>query len=176
MEPNAFEELNQRYNKCDKKPCLCPSGVAFNSKGRKGYNESISSIITYMFLNYFFFRDWKIIRCGGCASTAVHMKCEGLTNLTYRCSTCVRVLRGIGTSSANPGIQPWINNYIDCLICFASLKSMQDLKLHIKSYHPDEIDAVVDVEDIESTDDNDNKEVCATADTTQSQKSTRKSN
>ncbi len=137
-----------------------------------------------MFLNYFFFRDWKIIRCGGCASTAVHMKCEGLTNLTYRCSTCVRVLRGIGTSSANPGIQPWMNNYIDCPICFASFKSMQDLKRHKKScdeIDADEIDAVFeskDVEDmiadIESTDDNDNKEVCATADTTQ--KSKRKSN
>ncbi len=75
-----------------------------------------------------------------------------------------------------------MKNYIDCPICFASFKSMQDLKQHIKSCHPeDEIDAVVeskDVEDmivdIESTDDNDNKEVCATADTTQ--KSKRKSN
>jgi hypothetical protein len=43
-----------------------------------------------------------------------------------------------GTSSSNPGIQPWMNNYIDCPICFASLKSMQDLKRHIKSCHPDE--------------------------------------
>lgn len=30
-EPNAYAELNEHYNKCDKQPCLCPSGPEFRT-------------------------------------------------------------------------------------------------------------------------------------------------
>ncbi|XP_021944326.1 uncharacterized protein LOC110842812 isoform X1 [Folsomia candida] len=77
-EPNAYAELNEHYNKCDKQPCLCPSGPEFRT------SDEVADE----------YGDWKLIRCGGCGASAVHMKCGGLTNLTYRCGMCVTVLKG----------------------------------------------------------------------------------
>lgn len=33
LEPNAYNELTERYNKCDAPNCLCPNGRNFSEAG-----------------------------------------------------------------------------------------------------------------------------------------------
>ena len=71
-EENAFGELLEEYEKCDRPDCQCPHGATFNAE--KG--------------------DWRLLRCYHCGQSAVHSRCFGrrITRYGFICSDCDDVI------------------------------------------------------------------------------------
>ncbi|XP_053330819.1 G2/M phase-specific E3 ubiquitin-protein ligase [Spea bombifrons] len=72
LEENAFQELLERYQRCDVKRCICQSGRDYNKPDSK----------------------WEIVRCQSCGSSGTHKACSSLQQLnqTWECSECQNIV------------------------------------------------------------------------------------
>lgn len=85
LEPNAFQELNERYSSCDAEICECPRGRDYSPQ------EGL----------------WEIILCNFCGSQGIHSKCgENSIDLKgqWLCPLCSEVVaRFPRSSNEDPG-------------------------------------------------------------------------
>ncbi|CAH1261920.1 G2E3 [Branchiostoma lanceolatum] len=70
LEDNAFEELLQRYNRCDAEKCDCVQGRNFNKEWGK----------------------WRIVLCQLCGSSGIHKLCGQLKRARWKCKDCTEML------------------------------------------------------------------------------------
>ncbi|XP_078672201.1 uncharacterized protein LOC144911760 [Branchiostoma floridae x Branchiostoma belcheri] len=70
LEDNAFEELLQRYNRCDAEECICAQGRDFNKNWGK----------------------WRIVLCELCGSSGTHKLCSQLKRARWKCKDCTAML------------------------------------------------------------------------------------
>ncbi|XP_035675086.1 uncharacterized protein LOC118414898 [Branchiostoma floridae] len=70
LEDNAFEELLQRYNRCDAEKCECVQGRNFNKEWGK----------------------WRIVLCEVCGSSGIHKLCGQLKKAKWKCKDCTDIL------------------------------------------------------------------------------------
>lgn len=73
LEPNAFEELTERYSYCDKEKCICPKGREYDVDDT----------------------EWEVILCEGCGSQGIHLGCLGAppkSRRTWCCQVCSDIL------------------------------------------------------------------------------------
>ncbi|KAK2583640.1 hypothetical protein KPH14_009576 [Odynerus spinipes] len=72
LEPNAFQELLYRHNRCDAVTCLCPKGRNHTSMNAK----------------------WELVLCRTCGSQGIHMACGQLkwAKPVWDCDECIFIL------------------------------------------------------------------------------------
>ncbi|XP_070180549.1 uncharacterized protein [Littorina saxatilis] len=95
QEPNAFQELLERYSHCDAEKCLCP-------QGRDHEGDAGSS--------------WKLVLCAWCGSSGTHFGCRAFTKIGKErvCSGCSQISAVVeadrkkkkGSGSASPPQAP----------------------------------------------------------------------
>jgi hypothetical protein len=91
LEPNAFQELLHRHNRCDAKHCLCPKGRSHALLGTR----------------------WELVLCKYCGSQGIHIGCGNLKWSTpeWECDECTVMLqqaqeRGDTDSDEEPDPSP----------------------------------------------------------------------
>ena len=91
LEPNAFQELLHRHNRCDAKHCLCPKGRSHALLGTR----------------------WELVLCRYCGSQGIHVGCGNLKWSTpeWECDECSVMLqqaqeRGDTDSDEEPDPSP----------------------------------------------------------------------
>ncbi|GFG39697.1 hypothetical protein Cfor_11102 [Coptotermes formosanus] len=91
LEPNAFQELLHRHNRCDAKHCVCPKGRSHAMVGTR----------------------WELVLCRYCGSQGIHVGCGNLkwSNPEWECDECTLMLqqaqeRGDTDSDEEPDPSP----------------------------------------------------------------------
>ncbi|XP_046818616.1 myb-like protein I isoform X5 [Vespa crabro] len=81
LEPNAFQELLYRHDRCDAVTCLCPKGRNYTSMNAK----------------------WELALCRTCGSQGIHMACGQLkwANPVWSCDECISILDKVKQSTKN---------------------------------------------------------------------------
>ncbi|KAF7396327.1 hypothetical protein HZH66_007189 [Vespula vulgaris] len=81
LEPNAFQELLYRHDRCDAITCLCPKGRNYTSMNAK----------------------WELALCRTCGSQGIHMACGQLkwANPVWSCDECISILDKVQQSAKN---------------------------------------------------------------------------
>lgn len=81
LEPNAYQELLYRYNKCDAEECKCPNGR----------NHQVDNT------------RWEIVLCKSCGSAGMHVACGKLRfyNPSWECANCQKFPGHVVESSAS---------------------------------------------------------------------------
>ncbi|XP_076618815.1 uncharacterized protein LOC143340565 isoform X1 [Colletes latitarsis] len=82
LEPNAFQELLHRHDRCDAPICLCPKGRKYTSFNAK----------------------WELALCRNCGSQGIHMACGQLkwANPVWECLDCISILgKSMETTNSN---------------------------------------------------------------------------
>ncbi|XP_043670618.1 uncharacterized protein LOC122630314 isoform X1 [Vespula pensylvanica] len=81
LEPNAFQELLYRHDRCDAMTCLCPKGRNYTSMNAK----------------------WELALCRTCGSQGIHMACGQLkwANPVWTCDECISILDKVKQSAKN---------------------------------------------------------------------------
>lgn len=71
LEPNAYEELLYRHNRCDAQVCLCQKGRTHTSS------------------------KWPIVLCRLCGSQGIHVTCGPMnsSNSAWECDDCRNIIR-----------------------------------------------------------------------------------
>lgn len=92
LEPNAFQELLHRHNRCDAKTCTCPKGRLHISSNAK----------------------WELVLCRLCGSQGIHMACGQLKwiNPVWECPECIAILsKSTETAAPNESKKTKISPY-----------------------------------------------------------------
>ncbi|XP_064600862.1 uncharacterized protein LOC135467035 [Liolophura sinensis] len=81
--PNAYQELLERYSRCDVQKCLCPKGRDYNKDKTK----------------------WEILLCVCCGSQGCHVTCQGLSsnNDDWMCPDCEEISKKVSKAKKTRG-------------------------------------------------------------------------
>jgi hypothetical protein len=73
LEPNAFQDLLHRHNRCDAKHCVCPEGRSHAMVGTR----------------------WELVLCRYCGAQGIHVGCGDLkwSNPAWECDECTVMLK-----------------------------------------------------------------------------------